>query len=422
MNKSHYLMGVMLSIGAWGRVLAYDITQSLYLPQGIQVGGFMIYHKLDIGNQYDSNIYKRDKSLGVVGSYIAHFSPGFEIQSNWNQHALNFSFDSDLTQYAAQSVQNNYQDIVMRLDGRLDVVRDSFMDMAFSFSSIHEDRGSPDQIAGSTPTFYDTKNMRGHYTHRFNLLSVDGGMDAIRYDYQDTATSSGTLLKMSTRSRWEYMPSVRIGYEIQSGHEAFVTFSYKKVNYDTLVLANGAGAAFQRDSRGYNILGGMELDLTDLITGSVSVGYLSRTYADAKLPSISGMNGFLNLKWRPTELTTVKASISRDIQETTQSDVSGYLSTALSLSVEHELLRDVLLRAGADYAKNEYQGFDPNNPIPQNRKDRNEDLYGASAGVKYLWNSNISMDFTYRYQSRDVNYLFTNYVVHTVMFNITGQF
>lgn len=82
----------------------------------------------------------------------------------------------------------------------------------------------------------------------------------------------------------------------------------------------------------------------------------------------------------------------------------------------------VILRAGVNYANNQYQGFNPNNPIIQNRKDRNEDVYGAKAGVKYLLNNHFSTDLTYRFQNRDTNYLFTNYEVHEVMLNFTGQF
>jgi hypothetical protein len=432
MNKNHFIALLAIHLGTGSCAWAYDSKddaevneareRASYMPQGVMAGGFTVFPRLDINNEYDSNIYKRDEALGVVDSYIAHFSPGFDVKSNWNQHALNFSFDSDLPLYATQGENNNYQDIFTRLDGRLDVVRDSYLDTAFSFNSVHEDRGSPDQVAGITPTFYDTKSMEGAYTHKFNRISVKGGMNAMRYDYEDNPTSLGTTLEMSSRNRWEYTPSIRLGYEIQPEYEAFAKFTYKDEDYDKLVLTNGAGTAFERDSNGYNALGGMAFDLTGLITGDVSVGYLHRSYNDARLPNISGINGFVNLKWRPTSLTTVQGSVSHDIKETTQAGVSGYLATGLGLNVEHELVRNILMKAGANYANNEYQGFDPNTTTIENRKNRNEDVYGGNVGVKYLLNSNLSTDLSYKYQSRDVNYVDTNYEVHEVMLNLTGQF
>lgn len=416
MNKNNsFLIISLLSIVSGGNVLADD-------GQGLRAGAFTISPKLDVGNEYDTNIYRRDEKLGTVDSYIAHFKPGLNIRSDWSRHALNFKFDSDLTLYANQGDQNNYQDIFTRLDGRLDVVRNSYLDAGFTYNSVHEDRGSPDQITGKGPTFYDTKGIDAFYTHKLNRLSVKGGLDTIRYDYQDLLTSLDTVLRMSSRNRWEYAPSIRLGYELRTGYEAFVKLVYKEIDYDDLVLSNGAGTAFNRNSSGYNVLGGLAFDLTDLISGDVSVGYLQRSYEDASLGNISGINGFVGLKWRPTALTTVKGSLSHDINETTQSGVSGVLATGIGLSVDHELRRNVILRAGGVFTNNDYQGFNASNFILANRQNRNEQVYMGNVGAKYVLNRNLSADLSYTYQSRDVNYLFSNYEVHLVMLNLRGQF
>jgi len=339
------------------------------------------------------------------------------VRSNWNRHSLNLKFDSDLTQYATQGNQNNYEDLFTRLDGRLDVVRDSYLDTGFAYNSVHEDRGSPDQINGKTPTFYDTKAIDAFYTHKLNRVSVKGGLDTIRYDYQDVLTSLNTPLLMSTRNHWEYAPSIRLGYEIQPEYEAFVKFVYKEADYDTLTRSSGAGIAYNRNSTGYNALGGLAFDLTDLVTGDMSVGYLQRSYVDSRLPDISGINGFVNLKWRPTALTTVNGKFSHDILETTQEGVAGTLASSISLGAEHELMRNVVLSAGGSFTNNDYQGF-----IAPNLENRNDKVYGGNVAAKYLLNRNLSTDLAYNYQSRDVNYVFSNYEVHQVMLNLRGQF
>lgn len=432
MKKKKFLAASLIGMVSSGGAFAYDSTDDAevnkererteYVQQGIHVGGFTLFPKLEINNEYDSNIYRRDRRLGTVDSYVAHFMPGFAARSNWNRHALNLTFDTDLTQYGSQGSQNNYEDIFTRLDGRLDVLHNSYFDGAFSYNSVHEDRGSPDQITGKGPTFYDTKAIDAFYTHKFNRVSVKPGFETIRYDYQDLLTSLNTVLAMSTRSHWEYKPSIRLGYEIQPEYEAYVKFIYKEADYDNLVLSNGNGIAYNRNSTGYNILGGLAFELTDLITGDMSVGYLERSYDDARLRDISGINGFVNLKWRPTELTTVRGRLSHDINETTQAGVSGVLATTLSLGVEHELMRNVILRAGGNFTNNDYEGFNPNTIILANRKNRNDHIYGGNVGVKYLLNRNLSADLSYTYQNRDANYVFSNYEVNQVMLNLRGQF
>lgn len=427
MNKKNNLLVALLGIISCTPVLAYDSKDdaevnkerqsSEYARQGIRAGSFVVSPKLDIDNQYDTNIYKQDKSLNPVDSYVAHFRPGVNVRSDWSRHALNLLFDSDYTQYATQGDQNNYQDMFTRLDGRLEVLRDSHLDGGFSYNSLHEDRGSPDQIAGRAPTFYDTKAIDAFYTHKFNRVSVKGGLDTIRYDYQDVLTSLNTVLAMSTRNHWEYMPSIRLGYEIQPEYEAYVKFVYKEADYDTLVKSSGSGIAYNRNSTGFNALGGLAFELTSLVTGDLSVGYLQRSYTDSRLPDISGINGFVSLKWRPTLLTTFTGKLSHDINETTQAGVAGVLSTGINIGAEHELMRNVILTAGGSFVNNDYQGF-----VAPNLFNRNDKVYGGNVAAKYLLNRNLSASLAYTYQSRDVNYLFSNYEVHQVMLGFRGEF
>ncbi|MDP1665727.1 MAG: outer membrane beta-barrel protein [Methylobacter sp.] len=426
-KKNNLLVISLLSIASCGTVSAYDSTDdakvnkerqtSEYEKVGIRARSFIISPKLDIDNQYDSNIYKQDKKLSPVDSYVAHFKPGLNVRSDWSRHALNLMFDSDFTQYATQGNLNNYQDMFTRLDGRLDVVRDSHLDLGFAYNSLHEDRGSPDQIAGKGPTFYDSKVMGAFYSHKLNRVSIKTGLDTVRYDYQDVFTSLDSVLAMSTRNHWEHAPSIRLGYEIQPEYEGYINLVYKEVDYDDLVRSSGSGIAYNRNSSGYNALAGLAFEMTELVTGDMSVGYLQRDYVDSRLPSISGINGFVKLKWRPTALSTFNGKLSHDINETTQEGVAGVLTTGVSLGVDHELLRNVLLSANGSFTNNDYQGS-----AVANRENRQDKIYGANVSAKYLLNRNLSTVLSYTYQSRDVNYLFSNYEVHQVMLNLRGEF
>ena len=152
----------------------------------------------------------------------------------------------------------------------------------------------------------------------------------------------------------------------------------------------------------------------------MSVGYLQRNYQDARLSQLSGINGFLNLKYRPTKLTTVLAQVGRDINETTQQGVSGSLNTTANVSVEHELMRNVLLKVGGNVGYIQYQGYSQSNL--SNLYNRHDVMYGGLASAKYLINRNLSTDVSYTYSSRDSNYLYSNYEVNQLMLNLRGQF
>lgn len=401
---------------------------SAYDAKGIRLGSFDFHPLMAFGSEYDSNIFKRN-SANEVGSYVAHFNPGFMVNSDWSRHALNASVKTDLTVYSSQPENNNYQDVFVSLDGRLDVLKDSFFETTYNFNSIHEDRGSADQRGGKTPTFYSVNYLNLAYQHKFNRLSLKPEFSVSRYDYQDTMTSLGFSLQNHTRNRWEYKPSLRVGFELKPGYEAFTKFVWQSVDYNKEVITgyantvlNGAPIeSYNRNSSGYNILAGMEFDLTSVITGDVSIGYLSRDYADNQLQTISGVNGFVNLLWQPTELTGVLFNFTRDIQETTQSGVAGMFITSPSVTITHELRRNIILSAGTSYSYNEYVGFNAANPIVADRTNRLEHVVTANTGIKYLVNRYLALEFTYEYDTRETNYTGVDYDVHQVMFNIMGQ-
>ena len=55
-------------------------------------------------------------------------------------------------------------------------------------------------------------------------------------------------------------------------------------------------------------------------------------------------------------MTTLRATLSRDTEDASQEGVSGLIYTAARLSIDHELMRQVLLRAYAGVQQANYFG------------------------------------------------------------------
>jgi len=402
-----------------------------YLPQGLRAGSFLFLPSMTQGNEYNSNIYMRDKRLdtathkGVVDSYIAHYRPSLEVNSDWTRHELNFALNTDITQYASLPDQNNYHDVMASMDYKLDLTRDSSFSGGLAYNDVHENRGAPDQRNGIGPTFYSSKIIDTFYDQKFNRLHFKTGVNTTRYDYQnvdgiDPLTGNVNVLQMSSRDRWEHKPMMRLGYDLHTGYEAFAKFEYKKVYYDTDVLSNGVvGTGYNRNSNGFNATSGLAFDLTNLLTGDISAGYVQRNYDDPRFSRALGVNGFLNLKYKPTKITTVLARVARDINETSQQGVSGSMNTTVNLSVEHELYRNIILKVGGNVGQTGYQGY--NNVGTVNAYNRDDLMCGGTAMAKYLINRTFSTDLTYMYSNRDSNYINSNFEVNQLMLNIKGQ-
>src|SRR6202007_1699831 len=102
---------------------------------------------------------------------------------------------------------------------------------------------------------------------------------------------------------------------------------------------------------------GATIDLTGVTYIEVFGGYLNQYY-QAPLSSIHGIDAGAKIVWNVTELTSVKLNAGRSPQDENNTSLSsagvsvnspGYLRSLVILSVDHELLRNVLLHAEASY-------------------------------------------------------------------------
>jgi hypothetical protein len=80
---------------------------------------------------------------------------------------------------------------------------------------------------------------------------------------------------------------------------------------------------------------GSTFELTRLVTGEVSAGYLTRDYKDPSLRDLSGLVADASLIWVPTALTTVKLTAKSATDESVVADVSGALRRDFVVQVDH---------------------------------------------------------------------------------------
>jgi hypothetical protein len=447
--KHRYLLiiGLAISGNSFAESTDFDLGLSpLGLTTGYTHSGFNISPSLRVGNGYNTNIYMSDKNQGTIGnnaranlgvkdSYFAQFQPGIKINSDWNRHSLNLLVNSSFTRYATQPKNNNTNNMTAQLNGRLDILHNSFLDGTMGYTMGTVARYSADQTNSATPSNYVNKSFQTNYNHMFNWLTLKTGISAIRTDFDNTQSSTNTTLQMNTQNNWMYSSNLRLGHFFKREYEAFVNVIYSKNVYDTTVCTNGNcgntsnpitgnpvngsvyNSVFNRNSSSYNFLTGMAFDITGLIKGDISMGYLQGSYEDPRLPAISGMNGFGDLRWSVTQLTTVTANLARIISPTTQAGVSGILQTTVGLNVTHELKRDIILNLSVNYNNYLYEGY-----IAPYTENRNDNMSMVSFRSRYLINKNISTDLSYSYQMRDSNYQGSSYEASIIMLNLNGQY
>lgn len=387
-------------------------------PLGIRAGGFLIFPSVSVTEQIRDNIFfdEEENSTNpkdIQGDFITVLSTELLVQSDWNNHQLNFFGDADLGAFFIND-EENYSDWHVGTNGRFDISRDTNVSARFDLANRHETRGSPDDVNGIHPIFYNLFGPNVGAFHRFNRVSITLNGNVTKYDYEDVTTGvNGAIGVLATgqinnddRDRVEAEASAEIAYEIVPKYDAFIRGIVNNRNYDDALDDNG----FDRDSNGWEVVAGTAIDFTGVLFGNVFAGFRRQSYDDPRFPATQGPGFGADVTWNPTGLTTVTASVERSVEESTLVNASGFFATSFAAGVDHELLRNLILSANGSFQKNKYDG-----------NGRNDDIVRASGQVKYLMNRYFYVSVGYDFQNRESSFINQNYTINTVMIRLEGQ-
>ena len=372
-------------------------------PLGVRAGSFLVLPKLSLSEAYDDNIFSTENN--TESDFITVISPEVAVQSDWNNHFLGFGAAADIGRYASNG-DEDYEDFVLRGSGRLDILRDRYVSGGVTFRKTHEDRGSPDDVNGEEPTEFTVLTPTLGAFNRWNRFSLRGDLSMQRHDFDDARSSTGQIFNNDDRDRSRYVASVRGGYEIVPEYEAFVRVAWNTVKYSDDVDDNGIA----RDSDGYEAVVGTRIDLTGVTYGDIYAGWRSQSYEDDRLETSEGPSFGGALTWNVTGLTTVKGSLSRSVEETTLTGASSFFATDFKLSVDHEILRNLILGANAGYIFNDYEGI-----------TREDDIYRAGAYARYLMHRNLYLTARYNYEQRESNVVGADYDKNIFLLRLETQ-
>ena len=362
-----------------------------FQPAGVRLGSFVLSPGVELAYENNNNIYYLES--GEISDSIIHVRPWANLVSDWGRHALNLHFYADIGRYNDFS-NEDYEDWVASLDGRIDVKRGSNFNYKASYMQLHEDRSSPDDVGGIKPTVFNFSGLNLGYAHTFNRLTAALNYDLADTDYDNNLNGDGDVLDNQDRDRTRDAFILKLSYEVAEQRAVFFSASVNSVDYDQKVDNNG----FERSSDGQSFQAGVSWDMTGVLVGDLYLEYIDQDYDDPRFANVDGWGIGANLNWTPTELTNVNILVKNGPQETTQGSTSGYFSTLYSVRVQHELRRNWLLNARFSYTDNDYEFTgDSTSSLTGTQVTR------AGAGLIYLLNRNFYISGGYVYESQDAN-------------------
>lgn len=360
---------------------------------GVSWGDFLLYPNLSATYMYDDNIYSSRKNEAY--DEIITITPEVKVKSNFNRHSLEFGAGVNINDYHRYNSENT-NDTWVYGKGRIDISDATNIYGGASYSRDHEDRSSSDStelfdtatatgITLAKPTRYTDLSANAGMAHDLtDRLNVRLGVSSSELNFEDTPLVGGTVYSSDYRDRKETLIGGRITFKASDTANLFVQGMNDMRQYDTI------SSTFNHNSRGFNAALGMSVKASDALSGEAYIGRIRQDYDNTALDDFSVVDYGLNVKYKTTPWTTLSLDLGRSLEETTITDSSGYLNTALTGRVNHSLSRDLSLNASLTRQWSTYNDID------------RQDIYtGAGVGVKYYVTNAIYTGADYQYRHRN---------------------
>jgi hypothetical protein len=364
-----------------------------YDPVGIAYGPLIIRPTLRLDTMFDDNILGsgRRRESDVIFATGA----GVDARTRWSNHELRLTGGIEDRRYLEFDTENA-TDWRIAGSGRLDITRFQTLDARLSAARIFVPRDDAEDFGTVEPVAVDERSAALGYSVRENRLGLRllGQAQTLRFDDSEIVSdTTGQVIPFAQnfRNRNFYLGSAGLTYEIAPLRNAVVIARANRRDYTSEPANAGrVGGPLARSSTGYEVLAGLDSDVSGIFAFRVLVGWLQQFYEDDRLPNPSAPTLDVSLSWNPTTLTSLRVGADRQVTESIRVNNSAILRTNLFATVDHELARNVLLNAGLAYRIEDYEGI--------SRIDR---TLTATLGATWLVNRNLRVGGFYTRQEAD---------------------
>ncbi|AVO46051.1 outer membrane beta-barrel protein [Phreatobacter cathodiphilus] len=394
-----------------GEVVSYDRRiqpeADPFAPTGMRLGSFIVTPTVDATLGYDSN--PRRLSSGGSGSLFTQSYGEVQARSDWSRHELTARLRGTYSAYFSDPGVNR-PEVNAVVTGRVDVSRDTRLESEARYLLNTNSPGSsnlpssPDGLR-NLPLIHQTGGTLGVVQDIGRLqLSLRGTFD--RYVYADAVTNAGTVLPQGERNYNAVGARLRASYELTPGLRPFVEAAIDQRRFDQRVSSGGT----LQGSTATTYRVGSTFELTRLLTGEISAGYLVRdnlepTFGDIAVPVFDA-----SLVWTATALTTVRLNAKSAIDESFTTGASGIERRDVSVELEHAFRRWLVGTAKLAYGHDTYRGT-----------SRVDQRTVASLSLIYRASRNLQIRGEMRRETLQSNEAGQSYSANVVLFGVRLQ-
>ncbi len=378
-------------------------TQPAPITHGQRIGDFTLYSDIKSGIFYDDNIYATNHSTRADG--VATVSPRAILQSNWEKNEFVAEAQTDLTGYYEHSRENT-ADWHVSTEGRIDASDTTQILLGLLALQDHEDRASPDAVAGLSPTPYTQLNAYAGIAHNIGSYSIRLGGSAEQLTFGNVMGSYGEI-DQTDRNRERYSFGGLVQYDLDPAFRPYIKASGVFHEYQQRIDNFG----YARSSQGAEVGLGAVLRITEQLTGDAYVGGTTRDYQDTWFRDVNTSVATAYLRWEPTYETVMVLFFNRSLEETTLPGSPGYIYNIVGGRIEQALTENLTGILRAAVARAEFVDT-----------SRNDDEGDFSVGLRYSLTEYVTLGCDYRYTVRTSVSEYADYGRNQAFFRVNVAF
>ncbi|MGL3820824.1 outer membrane beta-barrel protein [Sphingopyxis sp. R3-92] len=322
-----------------------------YTPEPIRVGTLELMPRIAIGAGYDDNLYAQPDNR--IGDAYLRIRPRLSLVRPSPNLKLSLDGELDLLRHADRASENSTQ-YALNAGALYRISNSDTLGLTLRRGRYSQERVSPDSpTQADRPIRFTQSGGTATYTHVFNRLRVRGVIDVENRNYADSETPDGTPIDQDFRDHTTYTGTAIGEYALSPSISLFVAGSANKRDY-----RERTGPVAARDSTGFDLAAGASFELGRKARGSLRLGYLHQDYRPVEYEDVSGFLVRGELAYFLTPLVTITGTIDRGIRETGVNGATGYLATNMTLRADYELLRNLIISAGGELEKRDFNNID----------------------------------------------------------------
>jgi hypothetical protein len=376
------MLAVLLPDGVPGYDTADGVTVQSRLhpeqmPLGLRAGSFQFWPTLAEGFGYTSNVLP---SPYRQGSWQIVTEPALTVASDWSRNAFGAVLSAQDTRYLSQPNQDR-TNATLSAGGRIDIGQDQFT-LAAAQLFQHEDPAQLDALASDQPIAFQIQDVRASYAFNSGRWSIVPSLEMSNWTYDNT-TINGVPTSEAYRDRFVTQGAVTLRYEWAPLRN--ILFVLRALGQDYTRTPPGQPTP---DSTSYQALAGFDYDDNAVWRWRLLIGGEARQFASSVYPEQNTLIAEAGVTWAPSGMTTAGMTISRETADAAQEGVSGLIYTSARLTIDHEILRNLLLKATAGVQRAEFfqGGYQ----------------FGSTAGIGLVWVISRSARVSFTYDQTEV--------------------